>query len=180
MASPEVPIDVDPATGIWRTDGLPMVYLPRHFLVNNHIAVEEALGLDAYRAILQAATDKSALHWCRSEAKTHGLAPEATFRHYFRRLSQRGWGQFLVDELDAGKRSGRISVRNSLFALERGRQADQPVCYMFEGFVTGAFRYMLEPASTPLRIACRETRCAATRRHVHCRLDFAAEPSETR
>ena len=44
MAGPEVPIDVDPETGIWRTDGLPMIYLPRHFLVNNHVAVEEALG----------------------------------------------------------------------------------------------------------------------------------------
>ncbi len=39
MGSPEVPIDVDPETGIWRTDGLPMIYLPRHFLVNNHVAV---------------------------------------------------------------------------------------------------------------------------------------------
>ena len=43
MGSPEVPIDVDPETGIWRTDGLPMIYLPRHFLVNNHLAVEAAL-----------------------------------------------------------------------------------------------------------------------------------------
>lgn len=31
MAAPEVPIEVDPVTGVWRTDGLPMVYLPRHF-----------------------------------------------------------------------------------------------------------------------------------------------------
>src|SRR5215813_14165961 len=99
MAGPEVPIDVDPETGIWRTDGLPMVYLPRHFLVNNHVAAEEALGLDTYRRVLQAATDKSALHWCRAEMKTHGLTPEATFRHYFKRLSQRGWGQFTVDRL---------------------------------------------------------------------------------
>jgi hypothetical protein len=61
MAAPQIPIEVDEATGVWRTDGLPMVYLPRHFLVNNHLAVEEALGLDAYRRILQVATEKSAL-----------------------------------------------------------------------------------------------------------------------
>src|SRR6478672_9501494 len=109
MGSPQVPIDVDPETGIWRTDGLPMIYLPRHFLVNNHLAVEEALGLDAYRRILQAATEKSALHWCRSEAKTHGLAREAVFRHYFKRLSQRGWGQFSVAELDVAGRRGHLS-----------------------------------------------------------------------
>ena len=93
METPEVPIDVEEATGIWRTDGLPMVYLPRHFLVNNHLAVEAALGPEAYRQILRAATDKSVLYWCRSEAKTHGLAPEATVHHHFKRLSQRGWGQ---------------------------------------------------------------------------------------
>jgi len=26
MAAPEIPIDIDPATGIWSTDGLPMMY----------------------------------------------------------------------------------------------------------------------------------------------------------
>jgi hypothetical protein len=174
MASPEVPIDVDPETGIWRTDGLPMVYLPRHFLVNNHIAVEETLGREAYREILQAATEKSAIHWCKAEAKTHGLAPEATFRHYFKRLSQRGWGQFAVDRL--GSRGGDISLRNSVFALE-SRGASRPVCYMFEGFVTGAFRFLLEAEASaggaPITIRCQESQCAAEGRHEHCRFDFS-------
>jgi len=58
---PTVPIDVDEESGIWRTDGLPMVYLPRHFLVNNHLAVEAALGREAYRDILRAATAKSTI-----------------------------------------------------------------------------------------------------------------------
>jgi hypothetical protein len=173
MASPEVPIDVDPETGIWRTDGLPMVYLPRHFLVNNHIAAEEALGLEAYREILRAATDKSALHWCKTEAKTHGLAPEATFRHYFKRLSQRGWGQFSVDRL--GKAGGALSLRNSVFALESRGKAERPVCYMFEGFVTGAFRFLMEAENTAVpAIVCREAQCAGERQHTHCRFDFSA------
>jgi Domain of unknown function (DUF5943) len=176
VASPEVPIDVDPETGIWRTDGLPMVYLPRHFLVNNHIAVEEALGLEAYRRILRAATDKSALHWCRAEAKTHGLEPEATFRHYFRRLSQRGWGRFAVTALDAAKRRGSISVSHSVFVLERGANADRPVCYMFEGFMTGALRFLLEAGAAAPGSAgamfCRETQCAAVGGHSNCRFEF--------
>ena len=178
MASPEVPIDVDPETGIWRTNGLPMLYLPRHFLVNNHIAVEEALGLEAYREILRAATDKSALHWCRAEAKTHGLAPEATFRHYFKRLSQRGWGRFAVEALDAATRRGRISVSNSVFALEDGGNAETPVCYMFEGFMTGAFRFLLEGGgaaqASPGAMFCRETQCAATGGHRHCLFEFGS------
>ncbi len=41
---PQVPIEVDETTGVWRTDGLPMLYVPRHFFMNNHLAVEQALG----------------------------------------------------------------------------------------------------------------------------------------
>ena len=41
---PQVPIEVDESTGVWTTDGLPMLYVPRHFFVNNHTAIEEALG----------------------------------------------------------------------------------------------------------------------------------------
>ena len=175
MASPEVPIDVDPETGIWRTDGLPMVYLPRHFLVNNHLAVEEALGREAYRAILRKATEKSAIHWCRAEAETHGLAPEATFRHYFKRLSQRGWGQFAIDSLDPAKRRGRMTLRNSVFALEQGR-AGAPACYMFEGFIAGAFQFLLDAAgreepSGRGEVSCTETQCACDGRSS-CAFEF--------
>jgi hypothetical protein len=175
MGAPQIPIEVDESTGIWRTDGLAMVYLPRHFLVNNHLAVEEALGLEAYRRILQVATEKSALHWCRSEAKTHGLAPEATFHHYFKRLSQRGWGQFSVDRLDVAGRRGHLSLRNSLFALEAGAARGKPVCYMFEGFVTGAFRFLLGDDAS--MVTCSEAQCVAEGSHEHCRFDVEAGPA---
>ncbi len=174
MAAPQIPIEVDEATGVWRTDGLPMVYLPRHFLVNNHLAVEEALGLDAYRRILQVATEKSALHWCRSEAKTHGLAPEATVRHYFKRLSQRGWGQFSVDLLDVAGGRGHLSLRNSVFALEAGAAQGKRVCYMFEGFVTGAFRFLLDDSAPASAVTCHEVQCVAEGGHEHCRFDIEA------
>lgn len=175
MSAPQIPIDVDDATGIWRTDGLPMVYLPRHFLVNNHLAVEEALGIDTYRMILRAATEKSAIQWCRSEARTHGLAPEATFRHYFKRLSQRGWGKFAVDELDLSGDHGRIGVSHSVFALEAGAGANRRVCYMFEGFVTGAFRHVLDGRAAAAVVNCRESQCVAEGVHEHCRFEFEAK-----
>jgi hypothetical protein len=177
MASPQVPIDVDPDTGIWRTDGLPMLYLPRHFLVNNHIAVEEALGRNAYRSILRAATEKSAIHWCQAESKTHGLAPEATFRHYFKRLSQRGWGQFDVARLEVSGNRGTISVQNSVFALERRGSSQAPLCYMFEGFVTGAFTFVLRgtrPDQGTIAVSCRESICAGDGVHSHCAFEFHA------
>ncbi len=49
---PQLVIDVNEQTGIWTTDGLPMLYVPRHFFVNNHIAVEAALGRESYAEIL--------------------------------------------------------------------------------------------------------------------------------
>lgn len=171
---PAVPIDVDETSGIWRTDGLPMVYLPRHFLVNNHLAVEAALGRDEYRAILRPATAKSAIEWCEAQVRGKGLDPEATFRHYFQRLSQRGWGQFSVDLLDVPGRRGSISLRNSIFALEAGQGSGKPVCYMFEGFVTGAFSFLLGIAATA--VECGEIYCASDGRHDHCRFDFVAGP----
>ena len=174
MAQPEVPIDVDAETGIWRTDGLPMVYLPRHFLVNNHVAVEDALGRDAYRAILQAATEKSAIQWCYAEAKTHGLAAEATFRHYFKRLSQRGWGQFSIDRLDASEGLGEIRIRNSVFTLGAQSGSRPPLCYMFEGFMTGAMRFLIDTNGPRVETHCHETQCAAQGVHDHCRFEFGA------
>ncbi|MET2832619.1 DUF5943 domain-containing protein [Mesorhizobium shangrilense] len=177
---PAVPIDVDETSGIWRTDGLPMVYLPRHFLVNNHLAVEEALGREAYRAMLRTATAKSAIEWCGAQLRDKGLDPEATFRHYFQRLSQRGWGQFSIDVLDTADRRGSISLRNSIFALEAGQRAGQStgqrVCYMFEGFVTGAFSFLLgNSVALPSNVEAGEVRCACEG-HDHCRFDFAARP----
>ena len=182
MASPAVPIDVDEQSGVWRTDGLPMIYLPRHFLVNNHLAVEEALGLSTYRDILRAATRKSALHWCESTARLYDLGREATFRRYFERLSQRGWGLFSVDDLDLAAERGSLIIRHSVFALESAGRTEQRVCYMFEGFVTGAFHFLLGSAAAGRRsIKCEEVQCAAGGQHHCCRFDFSAEqPNEVR
>jgi hypothetical protein len=178
MGNPQVPIDVDSDTGIWRTDGLAMIYLPRHFLVNNHVAVEDALGREAYRGILRAATEKSAIHWCQAESRTHGLAREATFRHYFKRLSQRGWGQFSIDRLQqSGERGGGISVHNSAFALELRGRAQPPLCYMFEGFISGAFAFLVRGADTvegAISVSCLERFCAGDGMHTHCAFEFRA------
>ncbi|MBV9785518.1 MAG: 4-vinyl reductase [Acidisphaera sp.] len=161
MAAPEVPIDVEPETGIWRTDGLPMIYVPRHFLVNNHRAMEAALGIPAHRAILTQSGDASALHWCEKEAQTHGLDAEATFRHYLRRLSQRGWGRFSILALDPAAGSGRFAVEHSVYALEYGADAGRCVCYAFEGYFTGAMRYVLRRAGCEAALRCTEVACAA-------------------
>ena len=50
--APQLPIEVDSETGVWTSDALPMLYVPRHFFVNNHIGIEEVLGAEAYAEIL--------------------------------------------------------------------------------------------------------------------------------
>ncbi len=84
--APQVPIEVDPETGVWSTDGMPMLYFPRHFFINNHAAVEAALGSEPYARLLYEAGHTSAYQWCEAEARTHGLRGADVFRHLlFRR-----------------------------------------------------------------------------------------------
>jgi hypothetical protein len=167
MASPEIPIDVDPVTGIWRTDGLPMIYLPRHFLVNNHKAVEDALGIEAYRSILRVATDKSAFDWCTAQLRGEKLTREQVFRLYFQRLSQRGWGRFEIERLDPAGGDVCVRLAQSVFVLEHPGRSAAGLCYMFEGFVTGALRFVM--AESEAVADCHETQCAGDGVHEHCR-----------
>jgi predicted hydrocarbon binding protein len=178
MAQPQVPIEVDPETGIWTTDGLPMVYLPRHFLVNMQKGIEAAIGPAAYREILYASSDLSALQWCRAEARTHGLDPVETFRHYLKRLSQRGYGRIEIAALEAAAGTATMVVRHSAFALGYGLATGRPVCFMFEGSFAGGMRYILEAAGRPDLPArqpfCREIACAADG-HAECRFELRCE-----
>lgn len=174
MAQPHVPIDVDPATGIWRTDGLPMIYLPRHFLVNLQQTIETAIGAGTYRDILYASSDLSALQWCWAEANTHGLAPADTFRHYLKRLSQRGYGQMAITALDEQAGSAEVVVRHSAFALGYGAATGRPVCYTFEGSFAGAMRYILEASGRAGVPRCTEVACAAAGA-AECRFELRCE-----
>jgi len=161
MAQPQIPIDVDAHTGIWRTDGLPMMYLPRHFMVNMQQTIEAAMGIEAYRSILYRSCHLSALQWCRVEARTHGLTPEETFRHYLKRMSQRGHGQVEATLLDIEAGRAEIIVQNSAYALGYGAEAGRRVCYVFEGSFAGGMAYVLEASGRPGDPVCHETACLA-------------------
>ena len=107
---PQLPISVDETTGIWTTDGLPMIYVPRHFFVNNHVEAEAAIGRETYAASLYKAGYRSAYFWCEQESRTHGLQGLAVYEHYLKRLSQRVWGLFSFDEVDAATGHARIRL----------------------------------------------------------------------
>ena len=184
---PQVPIEVDEATGVWTTDGLPMLYVPRHFFVNNHTAIEEALGREKYATLLYDAGYKSAYFWCASEAKTHGLSGLPVFEHYLKRLSQRGWGQFRFQTADAKTGAAEIRLENSLFVLAQAAHgaggpatagvappqaaaAGTPAgtrCYMFAGWFAGAMDWVLDTSGVGVKTHSAELQCGG-QGHSHC------------
>jgi predicted hydrocarbon binding protein len=161
MASPEVPISVDPATGIWSTDGLPMLYMPRHFFVNYYTMMDEALGPERHAELLYAASHKSAFEWAEAEALTHRLGGLDVFRHYLKRLSQRGWGRFTITEADVPLGVARVRVDNSAFALQLGHRS-RPQCSMFSGSLAGCLDWAAGNLGQPLGFKARETQCMST------------------
>ena len=134
---PEMPINVDDETGVWTTDSLPMLYVPRHFFVNNHMAIEEELGAERYAEILYHAGYKSAWYWCEKEAQAHGISGPAVFEHYMKRLSQRGWGLFIIEQLDIAQGTARVRLEHSAFVYQYGK-VNRKVDYMFTGWFAGA------------------------------------------
>jgi len=165
--NPEVPIAVDEVTGEWSVDGVPMILVPRHFFLNNHLAVESALGRERYAELLFQAGHKSAYVWCEKEAKTHGLSGVSVFHHYMKRLSQRGWGQFKVESIDPTAGRARIQVRHSVFAVER---QSAKACYMFRGWFPGALEFVMGGRT---KLASMEVQCAAEG-HDHCIFETTA------
>ena len=152
MAAPQVPIDVDAETGRWSTDSLPMVYVPVHFFVNNHLAVERELGVARYAQLLYDAGYASAWHWCEHEAAGHGMSGAEVFEHYLRRLSQRGWGQFEILDLDLEAGTASVAVRHSVFTRPTGGTGD----YMFTGWFAGAMDQILDSTGSDVRTRAEE------------------------
>lgn len=171
MAAPTVPIDVDPSTGIWSTDGLPMIYMPRHFFVNYYAAMDAALGRETHARMLFAASHKSAVQWAAAESKTHGLRDLAVFRHYLDRLSHRGWAQFTIEDVDLSGPSAHVRVDNSVFGLQLGR-TDRTECAMFAGSLAGCLEWAAKDAGQSVTMTATETQCIA-QGHAHCRFAVA-------
>ncbi len=178
MSAPQIPIEVDEKTGVWSTNGLPMLFMPRHFFINNHLASEQALGRDNYARQMFEATFRSAWDWCEHEASTTGIKDIATFHHYLKRISQRGWGQFDGSGIDAQTGCGQVVLRHSCFALDaqfKGTAAK--TCYMFSGWFPGALEWVMKQRSRGARFSCEEIQCAA---EGHACCIFEVRPSQDR
>jgi predicted hydrocarbon binding protein len=168
MGKPQVEIEVDDVTGRWSVDALPMILVPQHFFLNNHFAVEAELGPERLEAVLRPAGYRSAYHWCEKEAAHHGLGGVDVFRHYMRRLSQRGWGQFEVLELAPEVGTARVRVGNSAMVDEERRKRGRKACYMFAAWLEGSLEYFAASAGRSQPLSARETHCAAEGHYDHC------------
>jgi hypothetical protein len=158
--APEMPIVVDDQTGVWTTDALPMLYVPRHFFINNHMAIEEEIGAKRYAEILYKAGYKSAYYWCEKEAQAHGLVGEEIFVHYMKRLSQRGWGLFTIEHLDIHAGEARIRLDHSCFVYQYGK-VNQKIDYMFTGWFAGAIDQIAASLGLSLKTQAVQTQSAA-------------------
>lgn len=168
---PQLPIDVHGETGVWTTDGLPMIYVPRHFFVNNHVETEAVVGREVYAPALYKAGYRSAYFWCQQEAATHGLSGMAVYEHYLKRLSQRGWGLFKFISAEATTGEAQIQLDHSVFVLAQGIAGvpvdSSKVCYLFAGWFSGAMDWVLASSGSSVRTTSTETQCAAEG-HSHC------------
>ncbi|MEG3115986.1 DUF5943 domain-containing protein [Salinicola sp. 4072] len=158
--APELPISVDSETGVWTTDALPMLYVPRHFFINNHVAIEQALGVETYAKILYDAGYKSAWYWCEKEAELHGLEGVAVFEHYMNRLSQRGWGKFVTEAIDLEAGTAKVRLEHSCFVYQLGKTGKREE-YLFTGWFAGAMDQILAARAIDLRTRAEQTQSGA-------------------
>ncbi|MEP4548424.1 MAG: DUF5943 domain-containing protein [Saccharospirillum sp.] len=158
--APEMPITVDDETGVWTTDALPMLYVPRHFFINNHQAIEDEIGAERYAELLYRAGYKSAWHWCEKEAALHGLSGAEVFEHYMLRLSQRGWGLFHTESLNLEAGEALVRLDHSAFVYFYGK-VDRKVDYMFTGWFAGAIDQINGALGNEIKTVARQVQCAA-------------------
>lgn len=161
MATLPVPVVVDPVTGAWSVDGQPVILVPRHFWALVQMECEHRFGIEATEAVFAAATGQAAKLWCEREAQTHGLRGIEVFRHYLKRITQRGYGQFTIERIDAQAGSASIRLDHSVYAAEYGRKAGRKVCYMFTTAFAGGMEYVAQAEGHPRKFGCREVQCAA-------------------
>lgn len=159
LQAPEVDIAVDRDTGIWQTDDMPMIYLPRHFFIQNQNVLARALGREQYEKAVASSGYQSAYEWCERYAE-HGKANGFdVFRIYLSRISTRGWGRFMLERLDENGGVAEIALEHSIFAEHARKDETQGSCNFFASWIAGSMDWAAESLSKTWRIQCREHQC---------------------
>src|SRR5258706_4184012 len=167
-SSPKIEILVDDETGAWMTDGMPMIYIPRHFYVNHHEACENAFGRGALQDVLHEAGYRSACQWCEKESHVHGLRGLDVFRHYLSRLSLRGWGKFTLLELDEETGAAKVRLDHSIYVEHHGQKIGRSLCYPFGSWLVGSLEWAGKDLECPWKLEAKEVECAGYNGHDGC------------
>ncbi|MGM4916523.1 DUF5943 domain-containing protein [Tardiphaga sp. 813_E8_N1_3] len=175
MGKPQVDINVDDQTGRWSVDATNMILVPQHFYMNNHFAIEAAVGAAELERILRPAGHRSAYYWCEKEAEFHGMSGVDVFRHYMRRITQRGWGQFDVLDVSPDEGTATVRLRYSAMVDDERRNSGRKVCYMFASWLEGSLEYVAASAGRKMTLRAQEVYCEAEGEHDHCM--FKVEPA---
>ena len=173
MRPPQLPLDVDPATGVWCADGSPVILIPRHFLMGTYKAFEEALGAEGFARVIDKAGRAAARRWCLQQAELYGLGGIAVLEHYLARISQRGWGQFSLVAHDLMAGTARVDLRHSAFVLTREPADDVRQCAVFESWIAAGLEVSCEQLGIPKKLLAREVQCAGDRDVPHCEFHVA-------
>lgn len=174
---PSIDISVDPDTGVWSSDGLPMIYAPRHWIVGINKEVEAALGREAFVDLMYRTSYRAAQHWCSQQAEVFGIGGIDLFRRYLVKSSERGLAQFslLDDRLDAGFIT--VELRNSCYVLHHrqfaaGSPSEEALCFAFTGSFAGAADWIAKANGMEQGFTGVERRCAAVTGGDSCLLDI--------
>lgn len=168
MRPPQLPLDVDPVTGVWRADGSPVILIPRHFLMGTYKAFEEALGAEGYSRVIEQAGRAAARSWCVQQAEHYGLEGIAVLEHYLARISQRGWGQFSLVEHDLMACTAVVELRHSAFVLTREPAEHARQCAVFESWIAAGLEVCCEHSGMPKKLLAREVQCVGDGHAPHC------------
>ena len=98
------------------------------------------------------------------------------FRLYMRRITQRGWGQFDILELEPETGIAQVCLRNSAMVDEAHRMSGRRVCYMFSAWLEGSLEYVAASAGRTQHLKAREVYCAAEGAHDHCLFEVSPQP----
>ena len=141
-------------------DTVPMMYVPRDFFTNTQLAIEDAIGHEKYAEILYDAGYKSAYHWCEKESELNHLSGIAVFEHYLNRLSQRGWGNFSFESVNAETGEAEIKLVYSSFVLSQPEKPGK-LCNMFCGWFAGAMDWCTDRKGHLAHTNCEGFDCSA-------------------
>lgn len=117
-----------------------MILLPRHFFRYILREIKNVAGDEAFEKILYKVGFDGALTFCQRFQVVHNCSPREAVENYLAEMSLRGWGQFVIHELDQA--AVRLEVRLHNSALNE--EADLPAGnIIWNGAMLGAMSYFM-------------------------------------